>query len=430
MLILELNEFNPKLLFDAAEAYGYQNILRLKQLHVSATYSKDTYDSGYLEPWVQWVSVHTGTSSSEHKIKHLGDITMLKHEQLWEKLSRVGVTTGVWGVLNGRRGDAENCLFFLPDPWTFSEPGYPHEINYFLALPRYMARNYLNANWFKVFQLGVNFLRFVLSPRVLVAVIRELPRVLIHAVRFRAANFVPYSVAEYLSTLRFIEYRQKFNPQCSILFLNLIAHVQHYYWQDVPLQRNKRLKYAMHYLDRILGALFASKTSEDRLVVVNALSQMNTNHEEPWILYRQKDHTTLLHALGIPNVRVEAGMTHDALLFFPTAEACAHARSVLTATKTNGEPLFSVEAYENDPQKLFYMIQYTKIISNDQSFDVDGRIYNFADFFCPVIQRTAKHIGAGVAYSDTEFLPPKFENHTICHYIVEFFKKKQHVVAH
>lgn len=418
-LLLELNEFSPKLLFEAAACYGLKNVARMKIFHESSTFSSDTYDSGFLEPWVQWVSVHTGTPSGEHKVKHLGDIALLKQEQLWESLSHNGVTTGVWGVLNGGRGKADKCAFFLPDPWTFSEPGYPSEINSFLALPRYMARNYLRPNWLKIAGLGLQFFRFILSPRTLFATLTELPRVLYFYARYRGANFVPYSFAEYVSVLRFLDYKNKFQPQCSILFLNLIAHVQHYYWQNISLQDNVRLKYTMRFLDKVLGVLYSGLGPDEVLVVTNGLSQINTNHEEPWILYRQVDHSELLSAIGIPKVRVEACMTHDAHLFFENLTDCQRARSILEVAKIDGSPLFHVEAYEGDPCKLFYMIKFTQSVEENATFLANGTTFAFKIFFHPVVRRTGKHIGSGVVYSTKNFLPPKIENHELFHHLLK-----------
>jgi hypothetical protein len=144
MLLVELNEFNKDLLKSAAESLKLKNIQKILALTEFHTITDDTYDSGYLEPWVQWVSVHTGTPSAKHQIKHLGDVPNVTEPQIWERLSEKGVTCGVWGAMNASRNAARNCLFFLPDPWTFTELGYPEPLNQLLDLPRYISKNYLN----------------------------------------------------------------------------------------------------------------------------------------------------------------------------------------------------------------------------------------------------------------------------------------------
>lgn len=426
LLFIELNEFSPKLLFEAADAYGFKHIKKLRDLHQSNTYTSDTYDSGYLEPWVQWVSIHTGTPAEQHKIKHLGDISLLKKQQLWEALSQEGISSGVWGVLNGSKGASDKCRFFLPDPWTFSESAYPKEIDSFVALPRYMAKNYLNPNWLRVFLLGIRFLTFIVSPKTIKASLTELPRVIWNFIRYRGAHFVAYSFVEYLSALRFLEYRRKYSPQCSVLFLNLIAHIQHYYWDAKDILNNNCLRYGMHYIDRILEAAFANLEPGTELVVANGFSQINTNHEAPWVLYRQIDHTRLLNAIGISRVKVEACMTHDAHLFFENAESCQQAMEILKdahVISAEKHPLFHVEPYEGDQKRLFYMIKFTDPAKSDLHFSANGNEFRFMDFFSPIIQRTGKHIGSGVVFATKKFLPAKIENFELFRYLINLAKE-------
>src|SRR5262245_17504836 len=99
-LLLELNEFNDRLLKESAKNFQLKNIQAILAFpHIRAS-SEDTYESDLLEPWVQWVCIHTGTSSSTHGVRHLGDVSSMKFRQIWERLSEHGVSTGVWGVLN------------------------------------------------------------------------------------------------------------------------------------------------------------------------------------------------------------------------------------------------------------------------------------------------------------------------------------------
>src|SRR5205823_2905557 len=58
--------------------------------------------------------------------------------------SRSGITSVIWGVMNGDRRSAELCEVFIPDPWTFSENAYPSTYQGLIDLPRYLAKNYLD----------------------------------------------------------------------------------------------------------------------------------------------------------------------------------------------------------------------------------------------------------------------------------------------
>lgn len=66
---------------------------------LAETVSEDKYEE--LEPWIQWVSAHTGLTFAEHKVFRLGDIVQHEHEQIWEKLEADGVTVAAVSPING-----------------------------------------------------------------------------------------------------------------------------------------------------------------------------------------------------------------------------------------------------------------------------------------------------------------------------------------
>ena len=84
VLFVEFNEFNLELLKQYSSLWNLKHIQKLLSLNLTETYTEDTYDSDFLEPWVQWVSVHTGQPSVKHQIKHLGDVPDLGSKQLWK----------------------------------------------------------------------------------------------------------------------------------------------------------------------------------------------------------------------------------------------------------------------------------------------------------------------------------------------------------
>src|SRR3954471_16527262 len=74
LTIVELNEFNFPLLERAANELKLTNLQALLRLPKASLWTDDTYACGLLEPWVQWVSIHTGQPASQHRIQHLGDV--------------------------------------------------------------------------------------------------------------------------------------------------------------------------------------------------------------------------------------------------------------------------------------------------------------------------------------------------------------------
>ncbi|HLB52360.1 MAG TPA: hypothetical protein VJK48_01450 [Chlamydiales bacterium] len=414
MIFLELNEFNDDLLREAARLFSLKNIQKLITLHRTQTFTEDTYESDFLEPWVQWVSVHTGQPSSSHQIKHLGDIPHLqKTPQLWERLSEMNITSGIWGAMNASRNGAKHCKFFLPDPWTASETGYPDELQALLDPLRYLAKNYLNPTQLNRWKTAKGLLNLFASKNLLWKISKEIPALARNALRFRGEHFPFISWLDSVSTQLFLNYRQEHNPTFSLIFLNSLAHLQHHHWKNPSIADNERLKIGFQYLDRILGALFASLKPGEPFLVTNALSQKNTTSEKPWILYRQKDPRNFLEAVSIQRARVEQHMTHDAHLFFESASDCKRAKQLLEQAQILESQLFLVESYPQDDRKLFYRICFTDKVTEDSTFTLGNRAFRFFDLFTPIVQRTGKHIPEGTVYSTISSLPTSMKNHEL-----------------
>ena len=115
LVLVELNEVN----FEVAQ--DYVDVLKLKHFKALLsgprvrTSSETVYEK--LEPWIQWVSAHSGKTAAEHGVFRLGDIVGTGVPQMFEQLEAKGVSVGCISAMN-----AENRLkspaYFVPDPWT------------------------------------------------------------------------------------------------------------------------------------------------------------------------------------------------------------------------------------------------------------------------------------------------------------------------
>lgn len=421
VFFLELNEFNQDLLIKSSKDLSLKNLEKLVSLNKMRTFTEDTYDSDFLEPWVQWVTVHTGSPSTHHQIKHLGDVPHLGTEQVWEALSKKGISSGIWGAMNASRGYAENCLFFLPDPWTVSEQGYPHELNALLDPIRYVSQNYLNRSTSIVVKKVIGLLKLIFKNGLGWRLLKEIPLLIKNVIRYKAKSFVFISFADYLSTLLFLKYKKRFNPDFSLIFLNSLAHLQHHHWKDVDPIKNEPIVYGLKMLDRILGEIFSAIGEKEVLLVANALSQKNTSEEEPWILYRQVDQSGFLHAIGIKYAKVESLMTHDAHIFFDHEHDTAIAKEKLASIEILGKKLFLVEEYPQDKTKLFYRICFTDAVFDNTPFIVGGKEIQFFDLFQKVVTRTGKHIPEGTVFFNQGKQFSQIKNHEIFHWILDLF---------
>lgn len=428
VLIVELNEFNIDLMTATLKKHDFPFLRKVFQFPKASYKTQDRYNSGYLEPWVQWVSIHTGVPSLVHGIKHLGDVPHLYVEQCWETLSRYGITTGVWGVMNGEKRKAVNANFFLPDPWTFSEWACPPELNNLLRLPRYLAKNYQDLSTLRIAKEGFQLIRFAFKSKMLKTVFQEAVTLFPMLKTFGFKHFMFISCFDYLSTLLFIRYKKTYNPQCCYLFLNSLAHIQHHHWREGTEQATPEILIGLRYLDRIFQKLFEA-FPDDAIVIHNALSQMNTNHEKPWVLYRQKDPVKFLQVLKIPAQRVEQHMTHDGHVFFATPKERDQAFEQLRYATLQDKPLFHVEKNSSDPCKLFYMLKFTDLLDpkTDQNIEFlcNQKRYRFFDYFDKIVTRTGRHIPMGTILSNVIHFPDHIQNHEFNRYVFNYLSPEK-----
>lgn len=420
--LIELNEFSTDLFSAAASKMELPNISWLLSLPHSKTTTEDLIEHRGLDPWVQWVSVHTGVSSAQHEVIHLGDApSSLKFPQVWEVLSKKGISSGIWGAMNATRGEAESCEFFLPDPWTFQEWAYPEKLNELLALPRYYSKNYLDVSAKKLFLNGFRLLKYVVTNPGSLRILKFAPMLLRGLMKTGLNNVFLFSAFDLVSTVYFIKEKKKADCQLNVIFLNSIAHVQHHDW-TLDFENNEKIRFALTVIDRVLGLLRESVASDEALVILNGLTQKNIQNEAPRICYRQINPEKFLSAAGLDYVSVEQLMTNDAHVFFSSVDNRDFAANVLSGVKLNGKPFFHVEPSPTDDNKLFFQIDYWDKIDGEVRLSINQNEVNFSDFFEAIVARTGAHIPEGDVYSYGVDIPKTLPNHDVSKCIVSYFE--------
>ena len=114
IILLEFNELCPNLLAKFMDDGLLPNFRRLYQS--STAYVTDAkLEPPNLEPWIQWVTVHSGMEFEEHNVFHLGEGRKLTEKCLAEVLSDAGVRVGVLGSMNLNYTSLNG--YYIPDPW-------------------------------------------------------------------------------------------------------------------------------------------------------------------------------------------------------------------------------------------------------------------------------------------------------------------------
>lgn len=422
LMLIELNEFSVDLFQQGVRELSLPHVERLLSMSHATTRTDDQIEHRGLDPWVQWVSVHTGLPSSVHKVIHLGDApAKLGCQQLWETLSACGVSSGVWGAMNATRGNASQCQFFLPDPWTFMEKAYPPRLNDLLALPRYYSKNYLDVSIAQFVRNTMRLVRYVFGSSAIAKLLAHSPFLLAGMARTGLTNAFLFSAFDLFSAALFIAKRRKHSPQLSLIFLNSIAHLQHHRWEKgATLSRD--LAFGLRTIDRVLGMLFADLAPGEALVVMNALTQKNIVGEKPRICYRQINPQAFLHGTGLAFQTVEQLMTNDAHVFFSSRVERDAAATALSAVKLDDQPFFHVEPSPEDECKLFFQIDFWEEVESGRKLQVNGRTIEFDSNFEAIVARTGAHVNHGnVFYAGVKF-PSSLYNHEVGHRIAQWFE--------
>lgn len=407
LIFLGLNEFNPDLLLEISKLLPKNNFLsKICKLTKLTLPIKDTYDSGYLEPWSQWVSVHTSKPTNNHKIKNLGDIPSLKHKQVWELLSKNDEYSIVWGAMNASLGKAKKCELFVPDPWVFTENTRPSGLSSFISLPRYLAKNYTSISKLKLLKLFFIFIVQSIKYVGLPVFFKSLFYLFEGLIKFGSKHFVFINFFDYLTSYIFINKVKNSKASLNFIFLNSVAHCQHHYWKSKNPQKLKEIIFTYQNINRILEVmeiklnLFSKKQP---FIIFNGLSQSSTFDENSWYLYRVKNIQTFMKFFDISFKKIETLMTHDAHMFFDDVKQMKNTIVKIKKINIESKPIFFVEEDLNN-KKIFFRLNIHKHIDDKELITLDNKNIVFGRYIKRIVKRTGKHIQQSDAFHNLSSL--------------------------
>ena len=396
LLFLELNEVN----FRYVEAYIARGLLPnfqvfLSQYGYAETTSEENYDE--LEPWIQWVTAHTGLTLAEHGIFRLGDITGSDIEQIWEKLAARGLSVGAISPMNAKcRLDGAD--FFVPDPWTnthlVADPVVKRLYGAIAQAVNDNAQSRVTAQ--SLLNLAVGGLLSA-APSNYGQYLQYVAKAKSHP--WKRAIFLDQLLADL-----FVKSVRTHQTNFATLFLNAAAHIQHHYlfssavydgamrnpdWYIDPAQDPLLDVYTAY--DRILGSV-RTQFPNARIMLATGLHQ--DPHPKITYYWRIRDHAAFLKKIDVQYKNVEPRMSRDFLLTCESTEAAQLAETRLNAALADdGSRLFEVDNRGSD---LFIMLAYPSAITKTTCFSIDGQ--NFPHFFDDVAFvaiKNGEHNGIG-----------------------------------
>jgi hypothetical protein len=312
LILLELNELSPDLMSRFIDEGELPNFHRLRAQ--STLYTTDAgEDPPNLEPWIQWITVHTGVPFAEHQVFHLGDAEeKLRFPGIGQLLSEAGATVGICGSMNANYTQLRG--YVVPDPWSKRARPHPEWLSgyydYVATRVQESSRDGSDPTGSAV-RFAATLMRAGLSANtVWETVWQVVSEYMDKGLAWRKAGLLDLYQYDLFRGLN-----ARYQVQFATFFSNCVAHYQHYYWRNMspelfanaPLPSDHgslrdAIKTGFRVSDGIVGRVL--KDYPDSIVILcTALSQA------PWtdtqkVTYRPHDMKALLRFAGIDSDRV------------------------------------------------------------------------------------------------------------------------------
>lgn len=407
---VELNEVSLDLIKSGCETGRLLNFKEvLSNWQFTCTSSENKHEN--IEPWIQWVSAHTGKTFEEHQIFRLSDVHKLTYPQIWEALSALGIESAIVGCMNALRGTSKGGVFF-PDPWAVNGKTYPDRIqplwnfisgkvqshavqqNSFSDLIKGLRSSFSMGVPLELYlRIGLQFIQNKLNP----------------LKKWKMAALFD----EFVFSI-FEKIIKKSNYGFNAIFLNAMAHYQHHYWRnydprtfsnmvkspDCEISDNPIL-YGLDAYDKIIGKVLKFQTDDTLIMIMTGLSQIPYTAREQnggMHYFRLKNHVSFAETVGLTGSEILPLMSRDWQLRSSNEETLKKAEYILNSISVKGAKLFSLN--RNSANSIFIETSITDGNMLDNDIELAGKkIGKFKDFFSSIAVKSGYHSGVGYLWT-------------------------------
>ena len=427
LIFIELNELN----FDIVKKYvNSEKLNNLKKI-IEGNFIETESESEYklIEPWIQWVTIHTGLTANEHKVFRLGDIVNKDLPQIFEEIEKKGYEVGAIMPMN-TSNRLKNPKFFIPDAWTQTKT----DGSFWSNLLHNSLSKIVNDNSKKQFSILSLFLLLICFLK-----FSKIKNYFLYlGLIFKGIKY-KYNLAIFLDLFLHdvhLTLFQKHKPNFSSIFFNASAHIQHHYFFNTKYDNDSMQKNPDWYLsdkkdpflevlrlyDKIIGDYLNLK--EYNLIITTGFSQKK--YDRVKFYYRLKKHNIFLNKLGIKFKETFPRMTRDFLVTFENEREASIAENILLSVKSiDNESIFT--EIENRGTSLFVVLGYPKEITNNFIIISNGKKLNFYNEVAFVGLKNGMHNSKGFIYLDNSFekkYNDGFNIKLIHGIILDYFDKK------
>jgi hypothetical protein len=358
MIVLEFNELSPALMSTFIEQGHLPHFKRLRDSsQVLTTDAEEVAPT--LDPWIQWVTAHSGLSFDEHGIHHLGDGHKLPVKSLWDLISDQGKTVWVCGSMN-LKFDLPLRGAVVPDPWSVGAKPYPVDLSPYFRFVQHHVQEYTNDSA----QLSIgdywSFMTFMAAHGLSSHTVTSILKQLMYEKTTGKGRWKRATILDKLQRDVFLHYFRKLRPAFSTFFLNSTAHFQHTHWRNMDPEPFKakptdgdqaEYQHAVRYgyveMDGLVGDIMDAAPADAIIVLATALSQQPCLDYEDIggrTCYRPRVGEKLLEFLGIADcLDIQPVMSEQFHLRFDSESAAKDAADRLGALHVDGEEAMLVE---------------------------------------------------------------------------------------
>lgn len=416
VLVLELNELCTPLL-DRFMAEGLlPNVARLRA--ESARFTTDAEETGdRLQPWVQWVTAHTGVGLAEHGAFKLGEGSVNTCPTVADVVGEAGGDVWLCGPMNVVPTRAV-CGRWLPDPWNPDATLVPPDLAPFADFVRANVQEHTNERHRLSARSYVDFLAFMARHGLSPATVAEVGRQLGGERVGRRSRWQRTALLDRFQWDVFRREWKRNRPQFATYFSNTAAHYQHLYWRHLdpdafPLRPDDAeiatygpaVRSGYQEADRLVGDALDLVGDEGTLVFCTALGQApftDGDDDGGSRFYRPYDVVAFVKALGLPAPEHTSPVMSEQFHLFFTVEADADAAAAaLAAATVDGESAFTVRQAGCD---VFSGFNLVSDLATDAEIEVPAtgarvRVHEY--LYRAETSRSGSHVPEGVLWIRT-----------------------------
>ncbi len=354
VLLLEINEINWRML-DLFMAEG--KLPNFERMRTTGSFGAPlaTEVPPYLDPWISWVTVHTGVPRETHGASVLEQqAKTIRAKRTWQYAVEAGKTVGVFGSI-GAYPPQPVPGFIVPGPFAPGGETHPRYLEPVQALNQHYTRvhNRLgqDESLLQMVKKGAGFVRMGLRPQTVARVAAQLVRERLQpSSHYKRVSLQPLINYDFFKALY-----QRYQPEFATWHSNHCAHYMHHYWRahddsDFLVQASSEEKkkyggaidYGYRIADELLGRFMNLVDEHTVIAVTSALGQqpyVDEKFRAGRLIVRFKDIHRILELVGAEGVtEVSPMMAPQWNITIPDPEKRARtARAIADARREDRE---------------------------------------------------------------------------------------------